>query len=23
MGPNDEYLCRTFPEVKNFWAKPD
>ncbi|MFB2768479.1 tocopherol cyclase family protein [Pelatocladus sp. BLCC-F211] len=23
LGPNDEYLCRTFPEVKNFWAKPD
>ena len=20
LGPDDEYLCRTFPEVKNFWA---
>jgi tocopherol cyclase len=20
LGPNDEYLCRTFPDVKTFWA---
>ena len=20
LGPNDEYLCRTFPDVKRFWA---
>jgi tocopherol cyclase len=20
LGPNDEYLCRTFPDVKQFWA---
>ncbi len=21
LGANDEYLCRTFPDVKTFWAK--
>ncbi|XQQ06016.1 MAG: tocopherol cyclase family protein [Leptolyngbya sp. IPPAS B-1204] len=20
LGPNDEYLCRTFPDVQSFWA---
>jgi tocopherol cyclase len=20
LGPNDEYLCRTFPDVRGFWA---
>jgi tocopherol cyclase len=20
LGPNDEYLCRTFPDVRTFWA---
>lgn len=20
LGPNDDYLCRTFPDVKQFWA---
>ena len=20
LGPNDEYLCRTFPNVKQFWG---
>lgn len=23
LGPNDDYLCRTFPEVDRFWAWPD
>ncbi|PSB01681.1 tocopherol cyclase family protein [Merismopedia glauca] len=23
LGPNDEYLCRTFPDVKRFWASCD
>ncbi|HEY9853736.1 MAG TPA: tocopherol cyclase family protein [Leptolyngbyaceae cyanobacterium] len=23
LGPNDEYLCRTFPDVKKFWAWRD
>ncbi|MCH2048473.1 MAG: tocopherol cyclase family protein [Trichodesmium sp. ALOHA_ZT_67] len=23
LGPNDEYLCRTFPDVKKFWATPE
>lgn len=23
LGPNDEYLCRTFPGVNSFWAWPD
>jgi tocopherol cyclase len=23
LGPNDEYLCRTFPNVKTFWAWRD
>lgn len=22
IGPDDEYLCRTFPDVKRFWANP-
>lgn len=22
LGPDDEYLCRTFPDVKRFWASP-
>ena len=22
LGPNDEYLCRTFPDVQKFWAWP-
>lgn len=22
LGANDEYLCRTFPDVKRFWASP-
>lgn len=22
LGPNDEYLCRTFPNVSQFWAWP-
>ena len=22
LGPQDEYICRTFPGVKSFWAKP-
>ncbi len=22
LGPNDEYLCRTFPSVETFWAWP-
>jgi tocopherol cyclase len=22
LGPNDEYLCRTFPDVSGFWAWP-
>lgn len=22
LGPDDEYLCRTFPDVKQFWASP-
>jgi tocopherol cyclase len=22
LGPEDEYLCRTFPDVKRFWASP-
>jgi tocopherol cyclase len=23
LGPNDEYLCRTFPDVNKFWASND
>jgi tocopherol cyclase len=23
LGPNDEYLCRTFPDVGKFWARRD
>ncbi|NRB08761.1 MAG: tocopherol cyclase [Richelia sp.] len=23
LGAKDEYLCRTFPDVKNFWAQKD
>lgn len=23
LGPDDTYLCRTFPDVKQFWAWPD
>ncbi|HAZ46689.1 MAG TPA: tocopherol cyclase [Cyanobacteria bacterium UBA11369] len=23
LGPNDEYLCRTFPDVNKFWATRD
>ena len=23
LGPNDEYLCRTFPDVSKFWASCD
>jgi tocopherol cyclase len=23
LGPNDEYLCRTFPNIKSFWAWRD
>ena len=23
LGPNDEYLCRTFPDVQKFWATPE
>ncbi len=23
LGPNDEYLIRTFPDVSDFWASPD
>lgn len=23
LGPDDEYLCRTFPDPKPFWAWPD
>jgi len=23
LGPNDEYLCRTFPDVSKFWARHD
>ncbi|MDY6782175.1 MAG: tocopherol cyclase family protein [Cyanobacteriota bacterium] len=23
LGPNDEYLCRTFPNVKGFWGTKD
>ncbi|MEC4892914.1 MAG: tocopherol cyclase family protein [Oscillatoria sp. PMC 1051.18] len=23
LGPNDEYLCRTFPDVNGFWALQD
>lgn len=23
LGPNDEYLCRTFPNLQNFWAWRD
>lgn len=23
LGPDDEYFCRTFPDVKQFWAWPD
>ncbi|WP_033375481.1 tocopherol cyclase family protein [Spirulina subsalsa] len=23
LGANDEYLCRTFPDVTQFWATPD
>ncbi|MCS6814928.1 MAG: tocopherol cyclase family protein [Cyanobacteria bacterium] len=23
LGPNDEYLCRTFPHVDQFWARYD
>jgi tocopherol cyclase len=23
LGPNDEYLCRTFPDVNQFWASND
>jgi tocopherol cyclase len=23
LGPDDEYLCRTFPEVSKFWARQD
>lgn len=23
LGPEDTYLCRTFPEVKQFWAWPE
>jgi tocopherol cyclase len=23
LGPNDEYLCRTFPDVQRFWAWRD
>lgn len=23
LGPNDEYLCRTFPDVQKFWATKD
>ncbi len=23
IGPNDEYFCRTFPDVKKFWAAPE
>ncbi|MGK7921838.1 MAG: tocopherol cyclase family protein [Trichodesmium sp.] len=23
LGPNDEYLCRTFPDVNKFWAAPE
>lgn len=23
LGPDDEYLCRTFPDVTQFWAWPD
>lgn len=23
LGVNDEYLCRTFPNVQGFWATPD
>ncbi|MBD2665577.1 hypothetical protein B6N60_00008 [Richelia sinica FACHB-800] len=23
LGPNDEYLCRTFPDVSKFWASRD
>ncbi|MDB9337109.1 tocopherol cyclase family protein, partial [Nodularia spumigena] len=23
LGANDEYICRTFPDVKKFWGSPD
>jgi tocopherol cyclase len=23
LGPNDEYICRTFPDVNKFWASRD
>jgi len=23
LGPDDEYLCRTFPDVNKFWGQPD
>ncbi|MGB3493484.1 MAG: tocopherol cyclase family protein [Elainellaceae cyanobacterium] len=23
LGPDDEYFCRTFPDVQRFWAWPD
>lgn len=23
LGPNDEYICRTFPDVKKFWGSQD
>ncbi|TVU54018.1 MAG: tocopherol cyclase [Arthrospira sp. PLM2.Bin9] len=23
LGPDDQYLCRTFPDVNKFWASPD
>lgn len=23
LGPDDRYLCRTFPDINRFWAKPD
>ncbi|QLE58858.1 tocopherol cyclase family protein [Nostoc sp. TCL26-01] len=23
LGANDEYICRTFPDVNKFWASPD
>ncbi|NJR23092.1 MAG: tocopherol cyclase [Richelia sp. CSU_2_1] len=23
LGPEDSYLCRTFPDVKKFWASPE
>lgn len=22
LGPNDQYICRTFPDLKKFWASP-